>query len=131
VTRAALVLALTALLAACGGEEAAEPSERMELELVVQTGPEPPARFEVRCAPTGGTTPDPEATCAALAEHPEMLAPPALASTCPGSLGDPPQVRVVGTAGASKVDVSVRECDEPAARAESARLWLETAGLGG
>jgi hypothetical protein len=124
---------LIALLVACGGDDGDDGGETgaVELELVVVTGPEPPARFEVRCGPVGGTTPDPEATCTAPAEHPEMLAPPAMTASCVGNLGTPPEIRAVGTAGGRPVEVSVRECDEPEARAESARLWLDTAGLGG
>jgi hypothetical protein len=131
VARLALVGVVIALLAACGGGDDDDGGEAgpVDVELVVVTGPEAPARFEVRCSPAGGTTPDPEATCDAVAEHPEMLAPPPLESSCPGSLGNPPEVRIGGTAGGQPVEVAVRECDEPEARADAARLWLEVAGL--
>jgi hypothetical protein len=131
VVRLALLGVMLALLAACGGDDGGDGGEAgpVDVELVVVTGPGAPARFEVRCSPAGGTTPDPEATCAAIADNPEMLAPPALTSSCPGNLGNPPEVRVGGTAGGQPVEVAVRECDEPEPRAEAARLWLEAAGF--
>lgn len=52
-----------------------------------------------------------------------------LESSCAGSLGNSPEVRIGGTAGGQPVEVAVRECDEPEARADGARLWLEAAGL--
>jgi hypothetical protein len=58
-----------------------------------------------------------------------MLTPPELTATCAGSLGIPPDVRVGGTAAGQPVDLAVRECDEPEARAEAAGQWLEAAGL--
>ena len=129
--RLALLGALVALLAACGGDDAGDAAEAgpVDVELVVITGVDSSERFEVRCSPTGGTTPDPEATCGAIAENPEMLAPPPLESSCPGNLGNPPEVRIGGTANGQPVDAAVRECDEPEARADAARLWLEAAGL--
>ena len=128
------MLAAAALLAACGGGDddgggGNDEAGPVDVELVVVTGVTSEARFEVRCDPAAGTTPDPEGTCEAIAGHPEMLSPPALESSCPGSLGNPPEVRVGGTAGGRPVDVAVRECDEPDARADAARLWLEAAGL--
>jgi hypothetical protein len=112
VARLALLGALAALLAACGGGgEAGEAVVPVEVELVVVTGVTSESRFEVRCGPTGGTTPDPEATCAAIAANPEMLAPPELTATCAGSLGIPPEARVGGTAGGRLVDLAVRECE--------------------
>jgi len=117
---------------AWGGEDEsgdAADAGPVDVELVVVMGVDTSERFDVRCNPTGGSTPDPEATCGAIAEHPEMLAPPPLASSCAGSLGDPPEVRVGGTARGQRVEVAVRECDEPEARADAARLWLEAAGL--
>jgi hypothetical protein len=130
--RLALVAALLALLAACGGKNedgAAPDAGPVDVELVVVTGVDTSERFEVRCDPAGGTTPDPEETCEAIAEHPEMLSVPELTATCAGSLGIPPEVRIGGTAAGKPVEVAVRECDEPAVRAEVARLWLEAAGL--
>jgi hypothetical protein len=70
VARLALLGALLALLAACGGADGADAGP-VDVELVVVTGPSSSSRFEVRCSPIGGTTPDPEATCAAIADHPE------------------------------------------------------------
>jgi hypothetical protein len=130
--RLALLGVVLALLAACGGDDGADGGEAgpVDVELVVVTGVDSLSRFEVRCNPTGGTTPDPEVTCEAIADHPEMLAPPPLESSCPGSLGNPPEVRVGGTANGQPVEVAVRECDEPEARADAALLWLEAAGLG-
>lgn len=130
--RLALLGALFALLSACGGEdESGEAADAgpVDVQLAVVTGPAAPAVFEVRCGPAGGTTPDPVETCASIAGHPEMLAPPAMTSSCPGNLGNPPEVRVGGTAGGKAVDLAVRECDEPEERADAARLWLEAAGL--
>lgn len=131
--RLALLGVVLALLAACGGGDGGDgdgdAAGPVDVEVVVVTGVNSSSRFDVRCNPTGGTTPDPEATCEAIAEHPEMLAPPALTSSCAGNLGNPPEVRVGGTADGRPVEVAVRECDEPEARAEAARLWLEAAGL--
>jgi len=129
--RLALVGALLALLAACGGDDGGDAADAgpVNVELVVITGVNSSEQFEVRCSPAGGTTPDPEATCGSIAEHPEMLAPPPLESSCPGNLGNPPEVRIGGTANGQPVDVAVRECDEPEARADAARFWLEAAGV--
>jgi hypothetical protein len=131
VARLALLGVALALLAACGGGDGADASAGgpVDVELVVVTGVDASSRFEVRCDPAGGTTPAPEETCAAIAGHPEMLAPPPLESSCPGSLGNPPEVRIGGMAAGRPVDVAMRECDEPEARADAARLWLEAAGL--
>ncbi|HXV33036.1 MAG TPA: hypothetical protein VD769_03415 [Gaiellaceae bacterium] len=131
--RLALLGVLLALLAACGGNgddaDGAGAAGPVDVDLVVVTGIDTASRFVVRCDPTGGTTPDPEATCAAIAAHPEMLAPPPLESTCPGSLGSPPEVRLAGTVNGQPVEPAVRDCDEPEARADAARLWLEATGL--
>lgn len=40
----------------------------------------------------------------------------------PGHLGNPPEVRLGGTANGRPVELAVRECDEPGARAGAARL---------
>ena len=129
--RLVLLGALLVLLAACGGdgEEDGGAAGPVDVELVVVTGVATSEQFEVRCDPSGGTTRDPGATCAAIAEHPEMLNPPPLESSCPGNLGNPPEVRVGGTANGEPVELAVRECDEPEERAAAARLWLEAAGL--
>jgi hypothetical protein len=60
--RLALVVALLALLAACGDKDedgAAPDAGPVDVELVVVTGVDTSERFDVRCNPTGGTTPDP------------------------------------------------------------------------
>lgn len=58
-----------------------------------------------------------------------MVAPPEMTATCVGSEGIPPDVIVRGTVDGEKVDFSVRECDLPDRRTESALLWLQVLGL--
>jgi hypothetical protein len=128
---AGVLLGLAVWLAACSGDDSEAKAEpRAALEIVVVTGREESARFELDCAPTSGNTPDPAAACAAIEENPEMLAPPEMTATCVGSEGVPPDVTIKGTANGKQLNFSVRSCDAPAARAESARLWLRAVGLG-
>jgi hypothetical protein len=119
-------LVLLAFASACGDSNM-EP--RIKLEIAVQTGDSKEHQFLVSCKPARGNTPNPDATCAKLDDHPEMSAPPEMTGTCLGSVGIPPEVTVRGSVNGQSINFSVRDCDQPAARAETARLWLETLGL--
>src|SRR5919106_1931686 len=115
-------LVLLPFAAACGGADS-EPLTKLQIS--VRTGDLNEHHFVVSCKPADGNVPNPGATCAALDAHPEMSAPREMTGTCLGSVGIPPEVTVRGSVNGRAIDFSVRECDLPAARAKSARLWLQ------
>jgi hypothetical protein len=119
-------LLLLAFATACGDSNM---QPQTKLKISVQTGDLKEHQFVVVCKPARGNTPNPDATCAKLDDHPEMSAPPEMTGTCLGSVGIPPEVTVRGSVNGEAISFSVRECDQPAVRAETARLWLETLGL--
>ena len=92
-----LALALAAVLVAgCGGEEdeaAAEPETSLEVSV---TGGGEHERWTLTCEPAGGTHPDPEAACAALAEQKEALAPTPTDVACTEIYGGPQVAEVSG-----------------------------------
>lgn len=120
-----LALTLVVLAAGCGND-----SRETSLQISVVTGQDGPAQVALTCDPASGTLPDPAAACAAIAGHSEMISPRQMTATCVGTVGIPPEVSVRGTANGHAVDLSVRDCDLPLDRAESARLWLGAVGLG-
>jgi hypothetical protein len=92
-----VALALVALLAACGSEEdeaAAEPETRLEIAV---TGGGTDERWTLTCSPAGGDHPDPEAACAAIAEHADALTPVAGDVACTQQYGGPQEAVVDGT----------------------------------
>jgi hypothetical protein len=92
-----LALALGAVLAAgCGGEEdeaTAEPETSLEIAV---TGGGEHERWTLTCEPAGGTHPDPEAACDALAEQQEALAPTPMDVACTEIYGGPQVAEVSG-----------------------------------
>jgi hypothetical protein len=79
-------------------------------------------RFELRCDPPGGTIRRAEELCFVLEHDPSLLDPPAITSTCAGSLGIPPGVTVRGVANGRRVDLAFR-CDGPAERTRAQAFW--------
>ena len=78
VTRAALLAALASGPAGCGGDDrtvvtatppAPPDAPQTSLTITIDAGDdEPPVESTLACDPAGGTHPDPEAACVALAE---------------------------------------------------------------
>ena len=109
VTRAAVLAALTSGLAGCGSGDdevvvtatpAASPDgPQTSLTITVDAGDdEPPVESTLACNPTGGTHPDPEAACAALAElDAEAFMPVAADQMCTQIYGGPETATVRGT----------------------------------
>ena len=58
------------------------------------------------CDPAGGTHPDPEGACAALAADPAALEPVAPAVACTRFFGGPEQAAVVGVLNGEDVDAA-------------------------
>ena len=125
-SRLAPVLALAVLCAGCGGTEPAT-----ELSIDVTRAQSDTLEFELRCSPAGGSVSDPERLCELIGAHRSMVFPPRATGTCLGSPGIPPEVRVRGTFRGRAVELAVRDCDEPPARAEAATLWLRGLELTG
>jgi outer membrane protein assembly factor BamB len=104
----------------------AAPQVRLAIEVQL---PDATRRFRLSCRPARGTVPDPRRACAALADHPEILRPPARRSTCDRPPGNPPEVRVRGRVESGRILIALRPCDTPDARRAAARRWLGLLGL--
>ena len=109
--RAARAVAVVVLLAGCGGEDVggeapAEP--RTEVRITVwPSGKAGPSReTTLRCDPPGGTHPDPEAACAALAANEEALAPVPPDAICTQIYGGRQEARVTGVVRGRRVDAA-------------------------
>jgi hypothetical protein len=134
VTTATLVAALAAGLAGCGDDRAvvtATPAAssgapQTSLTIAVDAGDgEPPVESTLACEPAGGTHPDPEAACAALAElDAEAFMPVAADQMCTQIYGGPETATVRGTWRGAPVDASFSRQDG----CEIAR-WDAVAGL--
>jgi hypothetical protein len=81
---------------------------RTSLTITVDRGDgEPPVESALACDPPGGTHPDPEAACAALAElDPEAFMPLAADQMCTQIYGGPETATVRGTWRGARVDAS-------------------------
>ncbi len=94
-----LVLALVCAwaMAACGTP--AEPGESTsELTIVVDDGSGTKTTWQLSCDPAGGTHPDPEAACRALAEHGETALPAVPKDQmCTQQYGGPETATITGT----------------------------------
>jgi len=118
VMRAALLAALALGLAGCGsGDDEAVVTEtpaaspdapETSLTITVDAGDdEPPVESTLACNPAGGTHPDPEAGCAALAElDAEAFMPVAADQMCTQIYGGPETATVRGTWQGERVDAS-------------------------
>jgi Subtilisin inhibitor-like len=129
-----LVVALAWGLFGCdtGDDEAAvvtattPASSQTSLTIAVDAGDgEPPVESTLACEPAGGTHPDPEAACAALAElDAEAFMPVAADQMCTQIYGGPETATVHGTVRGDRVDASFSRQDG----CEIAR-WDAVAGL--
>jgi hypothetical protein len=118
VTRAAVLAALTSGLAGCGSGDdeavvtatpAASPDgPQTSLTITVDAGDdEPPVESTLACDPAGGTHPDPDAACAALAElDAETFVPVPADQMCTQIYGGPETATVRGTWLGERVDAS-------------------------
>ena len=109
------------LLAACGGT-----SHPFIANLTVGIWRAPPqglATYSLLCPSGDGSFPDAATACKRLASNAEMLNPPKMTATCFGGPGIPPEINVTGTANDKRVNVAMRSCDGPPARAGAARNW--------
>lgn len=117
--RAALLLTLCLALAGCAGAAGddsggyagggAESVEReTELRIVLRPdGPGGPERTAtLTCDEPGGTHPDPEAACTALAEHEDALAPVPRDTVCTQIYGGPDEAEVSGRLDGRAVEAS-------------------------
>ena len=86
-------------------------------------------RFELRCDPAGGTTPNPEAACDAIEKYREMTDPPEMTGTCAGSEGTPPAISIRGVVAGRRAAFGGRGCDQPPKRATAFRRWFMVLGL--
>jgi hypothetical protein len=129
-----LVAALAAGLAGCGDDgavvtatpAASSAAPQTSLTIAVDAGDgEPPVESTLACEPAGGTHPDPEAACAALAElDAEAFRPVAADQMCTQIHGEPETATVRGTWRGAPVDASFSRHDG----CEIAR-WDAVAGL--
>jgi len=102
--RAAALVALAAAVvtaAGCGGHSNAT---RLKIEVTNASGTR---AYSLRCAPPGGTAPQPAAICAQLRREPDMLVGgPAIEHSCPPAAGSPEGFRVSGRYRGYPVDAS-------------------------
>jgi hypothetical protein len=137
VTRAAWVAALGLGLIGCGtGDDeaavvtattpASSGAPLTSLTIAVDAGDgEPPVESTLACEPAGGTHPDPEAACAALAQlDADAFMPVAADQICTQIYGGPETATVRGTWRGAPVDASFSRQDG----CEIAR-WDAVAGL--
>jgi Subtilisin inhibitor-like len=134
VTTATLVAALAAGLAGCGDDGAvvtatpatSSAAPQTSLTIAVDAGDGgPPVESTLACEPAGGTHPDPEAACAALADlDAEAFMPVAADQMCTQIYGGPETATVRGTWRGAPVDASFSREDG----CEIAR-WDAVAGL--
>jgi hypothetical protein len=95
--------------AAGGGGESTAPSAPTT-ELTITFWPEgrdgEPTEATLACDPPGGTHPNPETACNALADDPEALEPVPPDTACTMIFGGPEQATVVGTLNGKEVDAA-------------------------
>jgi hypothetical protein len=96
--RARAACVLLALVAGCGGDDEAgtEPEPETRLEITVGGGAEN-ERWTLTCDPAGGTHPDPDAACTALADEREALEPVPQDVACTQVFGGSQEAVVEGT----------------------------------
>jgi hypothetical protein len=106
-----VVAALTAtLLTACGSDDdGAQTTTEPATELVVTVDPGDgvPDEWSLTCDPPGGTHPDPEAACAALADlDPDVMAAVPGDQMCTQQFGGPQTATIAGRWDGTDVDAS-------------------------
>ena len=80
------------------GTPASPAQSAPELTIVVEDGSGTKTTWQLTCAPTGGTHPDPEAACRALTEHGETALPAVpKGQVCTQQYGGPEQATISGT----------------------------------
>jgi hypothetical protein len=93
-----------------GGGEATEARPGPAIELTITFWPEGPDGESVEatltCDPAGGTHPDPESACAALAAESAALEPVPPDAACTMIFGGPEQATVVGVVNDEQVDAA-------------------------
>lgn len=111
------VLPLLAVLAACAGPDtvsAPPPSPPAATSLVIEVVADQgaaPTRWTLTCEPAGGTHPDPETACRALADAAEPFAPVPADALCTQQYGGPQTATVRGTYRGQPVDLALSRVD--------------------
>jgi Subtilisin inhibitor-like len=108
---AAAVLGGVAILAAaCGGQSGhapgAGPKPQSSLTISVAAAHGAPRHWTLTCGPAGGTHPDPQAACAALADAKDPFAPVSGTTMCPMIPASPQTASISGTWDGKKISAS-------------------------
>jgi hypothetical protein len=80
-----------------GGDTTAAPATSLTISVLPNGTEATPMEWTLECDPAGGSHPQPDAACAALAAHPEALEPVPKATACTMIFGGPQRATITGT----------------------------------
>ena len=100
-------ITLTAVLGTPPSSAVPSSAAGSQLTIVVDDGTGAATTWTLTCDPVGGTHPDPEAACSALAEHRSALRPVPKNKMCAQVYGGPERATISGTWGDEQVLASL------------------------